>query len=121
MKLADLANLQIKRVSTNISDTSDGRNSKYSIDFEGYGHTSQIAVTMGLNTDTKLLENTDIEIRRLTITNTSTTDTVKIGSRVANIPLSPGASIVLSHYNPVQNTLVYNDSGIAGIIIACIG
>ena len=121
MKLADMANLQIKRVSTNISDTSEGHNSKYSIDFEGYGHTSQAVFTMGNGVDFKFLENTDIEIRRLTILNTSTTDTVKIGSRVANIPLSPGASIVLSHYNPVQNTLVYNDSGIAGIVIACIG
>ena len=121
MKLADIRNLEIKRRPLNISDTSEGYRARYSLDFEGYGHTSQTAVTTGSNCDTKLLENTDIEIRRLTITNTSTTETIKIGSKVANIPLGPGASIILSHYSPVENSLVYNDLGIVGIVIACIG
>ena len=120
MKLADIRNLEIKRRPLTISDTAEGYRSRYSIDVDGYGHTSLAVVTMGTGTDMKLLENCDVEIRRLTITNTST-DIVKIGSKVADIPLVAGASIVLAYYNPVQNQFVYNDQGVAGIVIACIG
>ncbi len=88
--------------------------------FRGEG-VSEVYVTKGDSNDTKIIENVRRIVPAITVSNTSTTASIRVGYQTATFTVAAGGAYTFRWKNPSTAHMCYNDLGNAGVRIEVIG